>query len=179
MKILVVVHPDDEIIWFNPQMFDKIIICFLDRLDKFTMTVARKRVLFRHPLKDKIKCLELPEPNFYKDSPRYQEIINQLKELLAKEIEQAEVIYTHDPETGEYGHEDHKLVGQIVKEIAQCPVYALDMKATSNTPNRIARPPNLPLFYQVRQLYQEENAWTWFGDFYPRHTLYYKKINEK
>ena len=30
MKILVVAHPDDEILWFNPKRYDKIIIVFGD-----------------------------------------------------------------------------------------------------------------------------------------------------
>ncbi|GAG99008.1 unnamed protein product, partial [marine sediment metagenome] len=34
MKILIVAHLDDELLWFNPQSFDKIIVAFLGRADK-------------------------------------------------------------------------------------------------------------------------------------------------
>lgn len=179
MKILVVAHPDDEIIWFNPKGFDKIIICFLDRLDNFAMFLMRKKVLAKHPLKDKIKCLRLTESGYYNDKTQLKEYkANEisLRELLPKELEGATEIYTHNPETGEYGHSNHILVGQVVKELAQCPVYVLDMLANEKTANRIAVEPDLNFYLQTRQLYQDYQCWTWFGDFYPRSTLYYRQL---
>ena len=179
MNILVVSHPDDEVIWFNPQGFDKIIICFLDRLDSFAMMLARKKVLSKHPLKDKIKCLGITESGYNdnKENLKEHEVSEvELRRLLPEELKNATEIFTHDPETGEYGHTDHILVGKVVKELAKCPVYVLDLSADANTPDRIAVEPNKELFIQIRQLYQKYKCWTWFGNFHPKTTLYYKQI---
>ncbi len=144
------------------------------------MMLARKRVLSKHPLKDKIKCLGLTESGYYynpENLKEYEQNREDLRKLLKEELKDATEIFTHDPETGEYGHSDHILVGQVVKELAECPVYVLDMGANASTPNRISIEPDMDFYTNVRQLYQDENCWTWFGNFYPKLTLYYR--NEK
>jgi len=179
-KLLIVAHPDDEIIWFNPKDFDKIIICFLDRLDNFKMCLARKRVLKRHPLKDKIQCLGLTESGYWKDKARlkeHQENYQKLKELLKTDIAEATEIYTHNP-WGEYNHADHILVSEVVRELAACPVYGLDGKEPTTARERFEIEPDIPLYREIKKIYQEEKAWTWVGDFQPEKTLYYYKQNK-
>jgi len=178
-RILVSAHPDDEIIWFNPEKFDKIMICFSDRLDSYQTFLARKRAAKRHPFKDRIEYLNLTESGYHFDKsklPEYEKNREELRELLKDKLV-ADEIYTHDPQTGEYGHADHILVGEVVKELAKCPVYSLDMTADKDTPDRIAMEANQDLFLQIRRIYKEEGCWTWYGEFYPRGILYYKKIN--
>lgn len=170
---------DDEAVWFNPEKFDKIIICFSDRLDSYQTFLARKRAAKRHPLKDRIEYLYLTESGYHFDKkylPEYEKNREDLRELLKDKLD-ADEIYTHDPKTGEYGHADHILVGEVVKELAKCPVYALDMSANETTPDRIAMDVNQDLFLQIRRIYKEEGCWTWYGEFYPRIKLYYKKVN--
>lgn len=54
MKYLIVAHPDDEIIWFHPENYDKIVIVFLKREDQPDITRGRQEVKKHHPLKDRI-----------------------------------------------------------------------------------------------------------------------------
>lgn len=178
-KLCVVAHLDDECIWFNPESFDKIIVCFLDRLDNFKMTVARKKILQQHPLKDKIVCLGLTESNYWKDKTqlkKHQENYNQVKDLIRADVLEAKEIYTHNP-WGEYNHADHILVSEAVREIALCPVYGLDGQVATTARERIEVQPNIELYRRIKKLYQDEKAWTWVGDFQPEKTLYYYKIN--
>ena len=178
-RTLILAHPDDEICWFNPEKFDKIIICFSDRLDSYQTFLARKRVAKRHPLRDKIEYLNLTESGYHFDKsclPAYEKNREDLRELLKDKLD-ADEIYTHDPKTGEYGHADHILVGEVVNEMAKCPVYVLDMGADENTPDRIPMEVNSDLFLEIRRIYKEGGCWTWYGKFYPQNKLYYKKIN--
>jgi len=63
---LLVAHPDDEILWFAPEKYDKIIIVFGDFGDErgSEWGERRRKAIAEHPLKDKIIHLNYPESHY-------------------------------------------------------------------------------------------------------------------
>lgn len=55
MNVLIVAHPDDEIIWFSPVSFDLIVIAFLARHDKPYTKYYRELAIAEHPLYRRIQ----------------------------------------------------------------------------------------------------------------------------
>lgn len=140
-SILVVAHPDDEILWFGSIVKDvgQIIICFLDDPNSPGLGEARKRSLRDHPYHKKTTCLGLPETGTFNQaswpqpevtdfglkitkSPDanqvYEERAGQLRDSLEPLIKKAKNIFTHNP-WGEYGHAEHVMVHRIVMSIAE------------------------------------------------------------
>lgn len=170
MKILIVAHPDDEIIWFNPESFDSIIILFGTRHDKPTIHSARIQSIIEHPLKNKIVFYNLMEPGYWKDKTRrsyycqtYNEVYNIIARIVNKNIS---IIFTHNS-IGEYGHSDHILVHYAVKNFVQqealtipiwCPIK--NMTFVNNYLLQEVRF-NLNLYNNIKNIYQKNGAWTW------------------
>ena len=155
MKTLIVAHPDDEIIWFDAQMFDKIVIVFLaDENGK--LKEERKKALLDHPLRDRIVCLGIKET----------ENAGDLFSLLPEHIDEATEIWTHNP-WGEYGHIQHKLVYQVVKEITDKPIYCnmIDKnEAGEEYYNRKSFEIKFDndFFEKVKKIYVKNKCWTGF-----------------
>ncbi|MDX2413174.1 MAG: PIG-L family deacetylase [Woeseiaceae bacterium] len=139
-SILVVAHPDDEILWFGSVVAEvaQIVICFRNDPAKPELASARDRVLAEHPFKDRIVCLGLDETGAFSHAnwPRpeatkfglrivkarqiakaYRLCYQQLEEQLAPMIRDATSVITHNP-WGEYGHEEHVLVHRAVTSLA-------------------------------------------------------------
>jgi LmbE family N-acetylglucosaminyl deacetylase len=147
-SLLVVAHPDDEILWFGSIVADvaKIAICFLNDPAHPELAAGRERVLAEHPLRDKIVCLGADEPGAFNRAewPRpestqyglrivkdrqiaktYRLCYRQLEKQLAPMIGEASSVITHNP-WGEYGHEEHVLVHRVTTALAgsqQKPVW--------------------------------------------------------
>lgn len=139
-SVLVVAHPDDEILWFGSivSKVDKIVVCFLNDPVKPALAESRRRTLRAHPYTGKIVCLGLDETNSFNSAqwPRpettdyglrivksrkigtaYRTCYRQLKEKLAPTIQNASNVFTHNP-WGEYGHEEHVLVHRVTTSLA-------------------------------------------------------------
>jgi len=139
-SVLVVAHPDDEILWFGSVVADvaSIVICFRNDPANPGLAVARDRVLDEHPFRDKIVCLGLdetcafghanwPRPETTKFGLRivnarqiaraYRLCYLQLEKHLAPLIRDATSVITHNP-WGEYGHEEHVLVHRAATSLA-------------------------------------------------------------
>jgi hypothetical protein len=139
-SLLVVAHPDDEILWFGSIVADvaQIVICFRNDPANPKLAAARDRVLDEHPFKDRIVCLALDETGAFGHAnwPRpettefglhivkarqiakaYRLCYRQLEEKLAPMIQKATSVITHNP-WGEYGHEEHVLVHRAVTSLA-------------------------------------------------------------
>src|SRR3990167_1248610 len=129
LKVLIVAHPDDEILWFNPSYFDRIYITFLGRNDKPEMKDKRLKCIRCHPFKERITLLSLCESGYWKDPKKCKEHHQVKTELtvalqnIAKDTQIKEV-FTHNP-SGEYGHSDHILVHECIATIfsAQCDIW--------------------------------------------------------
>ena len=139
-SILVVAHPDDEILWFGSVVAEvaQIVICFRNDPANPELAAARDRVLAEHPFKDRIEWLALDETGAFGHAnwPRpettefglhivkarqiakaYRLCYLQLEEKLAPMIRNATSVITHNP-WGEYGHEEHVLVHRVVTSLA-------------------------------------------------------------
>jgi LmbE family N-acetylglucosaminyl deacetylase len=139
--IVVVAHPDDEILWFS-SVLDRasaIVVCFTDAGHSPEIGAARQKSLDEHEYAGKITNLDLeqvkshnqsawpePEETAYGlrltrspecDGP-FVEQARRVESALDPIIEGAANVYTHNP-WGEYGHEDHVQVCRIATALAQ------------------------------------------------------------
>ena len=166
--------------WFNPQEFDKIIICFLARGDKPQVTTGRMKMLEIHPLKHKIICLNLFESNYRVKKENYAEhhfnYITLQKKLLELNLNPTE-IYTHNP-WGEYGHPDHILVHQAVVATfgLKSDIYCFDGIEPTTPLLLEERKIDLAFYNKVKKLYQDNNCWTWDDNYMPKETQHYFKV---
>lgn len=140
-SLLVVAHPDDEILWFGSivEQVDRIVICFLNDPGAPDMAAARRAVLAEHPLRDRIISLEVDETRSFNQAnwPRpelsefglkisrskqvanaYADCYRQLEKHLRPLISSASSVITHNP-WGEYGHEEHVLVHRVATSLAE------------------------------------------------------------
>lgn len=183
-RLLVLAHPDDEILWFNPKQFDKILFCFTVRYkDKFMMTRNRIELLRRHPLWNKIEILGLLSSLSLSEGPEDEKARKELlkrnivilKEVLKPFIDNANIIYTHN-ELGEYGSEDHILISNLVKELSTnqkvyCPnlynpEYGIFRKVKT-TGEIITEQTDLNFYHKVKGLYHDWDCWTWHRKYQP------------
>jgi LmbE family N-acetylglucosaminyl deacetylase len=140
-SVLIVAHPDDEILWFGSvgANVESIVICFLNDPATPDLKESRERVLRSHPWTDRITCLGLdetgafgfagwpvPEPtNFGLSIVKKENIaadyelkFAQVRELLTPIVRAATSVITHNP-WGEYGHEEHVLVCRAATDLAE------------------------------------------------------------
>ncbi len=142
-SILVVAHPDDEILWFSSilQDVDHVILCYLGELVNPAFGDQRRKILPDYPLKHKMSCIELVSlglsrpknflnPKFseygieFTDNQgvdetftrHYKENYGLLRNKLAKMLAGYQTVFTHNP-WGEYGHEEHVQVYRVVQEL--------------------------------------------------------------
>lgn len=144
-KILIVAHPDDEILWFNPAQYDKIIIVFGDFGDGRSGD-GRRAALAEHPSKEKITHLNWQESNYWRDKTKEQEHEDNFNKLCGYlKTLSAEAVDTHNA-YGEYGHLDHVLVHNACMASFDCPVNGKDPK----------------LYREIKALYEKNGCWTWY-----------------
>lgn len=135
-SVLVVAHPDDEILWFSTiiQNVDKIIIVF-NKTNNQSINKGRDKILdFKLlPYKDKITCLKIEEADVFNksnwkfpkvaeygvniNSNKYFENFNKIKDKLFNHLKNYKNVITHNP-WGEYGHEEHVQVFNVIKKIS-------------------------------------------------------------
>jgi hypothetical protein len=136
-SILLVAHPDDEILWFSSILnrVDKVLVCFVDAPPpNQTAGAGRRRVLLEYPLKT-ISTLGIPEPGLFRTanwqnplvtefglkvrrhaSERSRRSFHELKRLLRPQLAPYRNVITHNP-WGEYGHEEHVQLHHVVKSL--------------------------------------------------------------
>tara|TARA_A100001234_G_scaffold185838_1_gene169816 strand:- start:79 stop:870 length:792 start_codon:yes stop_codon:yes gene_type:complete len=132
-KILIVAHPDDEIIFFSSilKSVDKILVCFGKSSDNDIISQGRKSLQKNYPLTN-IEWLNLNETDTYQasnwDKPiptedglevnrnkiAYREMYDDLCKILKNKIAPYDIVYTHNP-WGEYGHEEHVCIFNSVQ----------------------------------------------------------------
>jgi len=140
-SVLIVAHPDDEILWFGSvgPSVGRIVICFLSDPAHPDIAEGRRAALARHPWRDRIVCLDMeetcafdragwPKPECSDDGLKiiaatqiaaaYAHCAQSLRERLPQFVRGAANVFTHNP-WGEYGHEEHVLVHRIVTAIAE------------------------------------------------------------
>lgn len=137
-SLMVVAHPDDDILWMG-SVIDKVggvIFCFKDDPDNPETGAAREKTINAYPLQD-VSSLKLTEPPSWdkanwsrpeataygikleksRDSElRYRETHENLLHILRDRMANIKNVFTHNP-WGEYGHEDHVLVYRVLKNL--------------------------------------------------------------
>ena len=144
-SILVVAHPDDEVLWFSSvlEKVGKVVVCFLDVPSRPDWSQGRRESLRKYPRKDVISLGLMesevfagaawpdPLPAEYglvvKPSPgsmpgfsaeRYKQNFELLRCRLRSELAGCRDVFTHNP-WGEYGHEEHVQVFRAVDSIRE------------------------------------------------------------
>ena len=134
---------DDEVLWFNPEEYDKIYVVFSGRNDRPEFKERREKAIAEHPLD--VTCWGLTESNFWRDESKYPEYEQNYRDLCQKlkEIKADEVV-THNA-YGEYGHKDHILCFNACMDTLNCPVNGKNPK----------------LYREIKEVYAKNNCWTW------------------
>lgn len=140
-SVLVVAHPDDEVLWFSSLLkeIERIVVCFEDCDDLPGLGQARRDAMARHPLSN-VTWLGLPEPcsveavdwntpvetdeGLALNAPatipvtqhRYRSSFSLLHARLRDTLGAASNVFTHNP-WGEYGHPDHV---QVCRAVTRC-----------------------------------------------------------
>jgi len=142
---LVVAHPDDEIVWFSSILdkIDIIYICYLDALQHKTYKAKRLLVLNEHPLKEKIIALDANNET--------------VEAELRKALKGYSTVYTHNP-WGEYGHEQHILVHNIVKKLQK--KYRFTMWVSDYSPEKLILSADREKRAKIKKLYKHYRVWT-------------------
>ena len=135
-SVLVVAHPDDEILWFSSiiQNIEKIIIVF-NKCENKMVNIGRDKIfnLELLPYKEKITNLNIKESGVFNkanwkipksteygihvNSRNYIKNFSKINEKLHNELKGYENVITHNP-WGENGHEEHVQVFKSIKKIS-------------------------------------------------------------
>lgn len=139
-SILVVSHPDDEVLWFSSILdkVDEVVICYLDVESNPQWTIGRKQSLSEHPMKN-ISCLGIDESETLNGAnwknpvmtkfgieiskrgisdKKYKENYYKLKKNFDSKLKNYCNVFTHNP-WGEYGNEEHIQIYRAVKELQE------------------------------------------------------------
>ena len=139
-SILVVAHPDDEVLWFSSVIdkVDEILVCYLYFDSKPQLTKGRKLALIEYPIK-RISSLKMHTAEIFYDvdwqnpiltryglkltnwnnsSRRYKNNYQKLLTLLREKLIHYKNVFSHNP-WGEYGHPEHVQVHNVVNELKE------------------------------------------------------------
>lgn len=208
--VIVVAHPDDEILWFSSilERCKRVIVCFgpTTRPDP-KLNLGRAKLIEGYPL-SKVKFLQVrssdayqsfhwrrPEVDdrgliFRRERPLYANNSNELFSLLRSELENEEVVFTHNP-WGEYGHEEHVQVFDVLHSLSEHLSFGLFV--TGYVSNRslalmsirqnllsadgvrlVVRETDKALANRMKSLYVLCDCWTWMDDYeWPPVELFY------
>ena len=144
-SVLVVAHPDDEIIFFSSilNQVDEVIISYLKCPSKPLCTEGRRKALAQHLLKN-VTCIGIeesgsfhkanwiePEINDYglaisnkKIACAYKENFSFLTSYFSDKLIGYKNIITHNP-WGEYGHEEHVQLYRVLSQLKKSMKYNL------------------------------------------------------
>jgi LmbE family N-acetylglucosaminyl deacetylase len=138
--VLVVAHPDDEVLWFSSilRQVRHVVFCYLDHRAASKLGPARRRALARYPLEH--TALGVVEAGTFNTvdwaapvetesglalpgagsaaTLQYLDNATQLRTRLAEVIRPYRNVITHNP-WGEYGHPDHVQVYRVVSSMTE------------------------------------------------------------
>lgn len=137
-SVLVVAHPDDDILWMGAVIdkVESIIFCFNDDPGNPELGAVRRKTINDYPLAN-VSTLGVIETQSWnmadwsqpvatdygikldkcqESDSRYQDAYNKLTRILRKRVANRKSVFTHNP-WGEYGHEEHVLVYRVLKTL--------------------------------------------------------------
>jgi hypothetical protein len=130
--VVVVAHPDDEILWASSILASakKIVLCYGDTPGSAQLGEGRRALVRDFPLKT-VVALDIMEPATYltanwkrpvetahglhcgRNREAYARSFREITEALREHIADGDLVVTHNP-WGEYGHEEHVQVFRAV-----------------------------------------------------------------
>jgi hypothetical protein len=139
-SIIVVAHPDDEILWFSSivDKVDEVLLCFSDCDTSPEWSIGRKKSLSEYPLED-ISSLGISQSGVFYGAnwnvpvitgygmeisnkeisdKKYKENYYLLRQGLQDKLTAFSNVITHNP-WGDYGHPEHVQVYRVVKELQE------------------------------------------------------------
>ena len=173
MKLLIVAHPDDEILWFNPEDFDKIIIIFGFRPEIEEINIGRKRMMEVHPYRERIEFWNLVDTKHF--------IAGNIKRTIEKRLISLaqmpyDTVFTHN-QIGEYGHMAHIFLHRLVTKVFQKRSIFVPSIFMENLDTCLQiKKRNLKEFNLIKELYQSHKCWTINDKFLPNCFLSFQKI---
>lgn len=137
-SIIVVAHPDDEILWFSSILnnVNEVIISFLNIKSNPKLSMGRLHTLDSYPIRN-VKCLCIDEAEVYNQACWNDPVINKygieinnkkesgsryiknyynLFEKLDDTLKDKYNVFTHNP-WGEYGNEEHIQVYRVINDL--------------------------------------------------------------
>jgi LmbE family N-acetylglucosaminyl deacetylase len=136
--VLVVAHPDDEVLWSNSILSacKAIVVCFgPSATSKADYDEGRKKLIEAYPL-EKARFLKIRQSDVFRSadwdgqfhlstglhlrrpSASYAANEETLLRLLRPILEGERVIFTHNP-WGEYGHEEHAQISRVILRLQE------------------------------------------------------------
>lgn len=135
--VIVVAHPDDEILWASSLLAvaRKIILCYGESPGYPAVGAGRRALLKEFPL-ETVVSLDVAESDVHlsanwahpvetaygievsRNGDAYAKRFHLLREALEAHLEEGDIVVTHNP-WGEYGHEEHVQVHRAVADVRQ------------------------------------------------------------
>ena len=157
-SVLVVAHPDDEILWFSSilNQVNRTIICYPALSSDSDLTKARQEILLQHPIKA-ITCLGLEDTGSFGTADwgdpkvteygillskgqapvqRYKSNYRKVIEALSRELDGVKNVFTHNP-WGDYGNEEHVQVFRAVNEVRK--LHGFSLRVSNYCSNKSAQ----------------------------------------
>lgn len=135
--VIVVAHPDDEILWASSLLASakKIILCYGDCPASKQLSEGRRALIKEFPLKTVVGLNVLESITYLstdwsrpveteygilcgRNRDAYARSFNQLLDALREHLQDGDRVVTHNP-WGEYGHEEHVQVYRAVSRLKQ------------------------------------------------------------
>lgn len=132
--VMVVAHPDDEILWFSSvlRQCKRVVVCFgASATSTETWDDGRAVMMDTYPLR-KVQFLRVRQSDAFeasnwnkpmeddsglrlsrRPSPSYEKNAAELRRILAVELSGESLVFTHNP-WGEYGNEEHVQVFRVL-----------------------------------------------------------------
>ena len=205
---LVVAHPDDEILWFSSILLlvRRVFICYLDVPGQEEWTRGRRLASAQFPLPNaefvgltESVAFKMADWSFPRVAPnglalnaprdrqplpgfsarRYEDNFHALQTHLKEALKGYPLVFTHNP-WGEYGHEEHVQVHQVVVGLREAMGFELwfDNYASDRSATLMARalahrhleyetlPTQPESVAGIEALYRRHGCWTWPFDDY-------------
>ena len=198
--IVVVAHPDDEILWASSicEKASKVIICFSEDEDSEKTSKGRKNFSKNAP--ENFYFLNIKEPTqkgvtFIQNKSH---ILNCASDLSFKKVKKDLLklidcpnVYTHNY-WGEYGHPQHIAIHLAVRSICKekkikCKIFSYFNFRTFGLRNYYLRKNHVilerkkvskKLFYSLKNQYIKSNCWTFPSSYSPPNYEYFYEIDQ-
>ena len=156
--VMVVAHPDDEILWFSSILHQckSVLVCFgPSATSKESWDGGRAVLMETYPL-TKVRFLKLRQSDAFeaanwnkpqeadsglqlrrrRTSSLYESNADQLLRILEVELKHESLVFTHNP-WGEYGNEEHVQVFRVITKLKE--KLGFDLYVTSYVSNKSAK----------------------------------------